>query len=164
MKKIVLYIFILFCLSAAAFAQNKTEKPVSKSLIYVEMASSSRFDDLLKKSAVGKIDEIIGLTGDEQKQIKGCFVNRFSNDVGVFQIEFIQNSVHLLPNLKTNLQRIFEKHKVEFKELPDFSQGFEFSYEAANFTGFVTVRGMFRSEKNYFITFLVNETYCSNNK
>lgn len=161
MKKIVVYIFILFCFSVSAAAQNKTAKPASKSSIYLEMASSDAFDDLLKKSAVGEIDDSLGSSGEEQRQIKGCFVNRFSNDTEVGKIDFVKNSVNLLPNLKANLQKIFARHKIEFKELTGFGEGFEFSYEAANFTGFVTVRGLFRSEKNYFITFLVNETYCS---
>jgi hypothetical protein len=160
MKRIFLYIFILFCFIAAAPAQSKTDKPVSRSLIYVEMASPSAFDNLLKKSAVGEIDGFLGSTRDEQKQIKGCFVNQFINDVEVYQIGFFENSSKLLPNLKTNLQKIFEKRKIEFKELTSFREGFDFSYEAVNFKGFVTVRGMFQDEKNFYITFLVNETYC----
>lgn len=151
---------ILLCFVQFSFGQTKKNQSKGKSKLFTFLSKSENFDVLLKKSAVGEVDGILGYSHIEQKGVKGCFVNQFVLENEISKIEFSGNYLDLFPHLSTNLVATIKKHGISVKERSKWRKYFDLEYTAPGIVGFISGRGGFVNDKDFELTFFVYETNC----
>ncbi|HEY0462341.1 MAG TPA: hypothetical protein VGC97_24625 [Pyrinomonadaceae bacterium] len=156
---IVLLLF--FVLTAAA-----QEKP-SRSAFLTEISDSQTLDNLIIKAGEKEIDGIFGSWSNEQSRLNGCTLNVYTQDLEIGKIEY-SDGAELLPRLAKDLQKMFDRLKIQAKVKSVWREYLNISYQSSNFTGFVTVRGTFSksssNEDEFVLYFIVSEIFCNSVK
>ena len=101
-----------------------------------------------------------GAESDRYLENAGTFVRNRSFEVGIYNINASEN-LNILKEVRTNLEKSLEKHKLKYKELTSFPEGFDLQYSSNCVVGFVSVRGVYKEGGVYFMSFIFNESVCS---
>ena len=151
---------LLFLISTLTFSGNSLA--FGQSNFLKEFQSAVDVDRLLHDSAKN-IDgiEISGGGGnDSYVENGGTEIRNRTFEAEIYKINASEN-FDLLKRMKGNLVKSLENCKLKYKETGSFPEGFNLQYSSSCVVGFVSVRGIYKENGNYFMSFIFNESICS---
>jgi hypothetical protein len=157
MKDLFSLLFLIFILtivgSSFVFGQSNFLKEFEASIDVARILYDST-------NNIDNIEITGGGANETHAENGGTVIRNRTFEAEIHKINSSEN-FDLLKLMKENLVKSLKTHRFKYKEADSFPEGFNLQYSSSCIVGFVSVRGIYKQNDVYYMSFIFNESVCS---